>query len=1380
MEVTPDTEGFKEKVQAAVDEALAGVRGRARVDLDTAAFDAKLDDAKARLDEFGGDRSEASLHLNSEQLSAAADEAHEKLDELDSRSARPDVALGTDDLDAKLDEARERIQELDAEHARPDVTLNTGEFDAKLDEARARLAALNEDSASPRVYARDAQGRFAGGGSGEGEGGVGRSYLRDSRGRFIGAGGHGEEPAAEPAEERASRFRALLGGVTRRLQGAGDQGGQFLSSAGGGVMSFLGEHALGASLTAGVTALAPGIAGAGMGLGLLGGAGILGLGGIGEAVSAAHQASMNIGMTPQQKAATQFSNQVAVQQAQNQVGQAHMQAAQDAITSAESIESAEMNLASTERNAAEQQVQALQSVRQAQQGVEEANYGLSEAQYNLTQAWETAREQIRQLNDQLADSKLNVQQAQLAIKQAIYQQRLVDQNAYSTLLDRQQASLAVAQAQQQLTDAQDQQTAAQYKANLVNKEGVAGQQTVIQAKQGVTAAQYQQLDAQAQYADAQRQLTLTELNNASQVKQAQMQLSAAQEQAAFQRRMDARTVAIAEQNVSNTIKEQQLQWAATMSTENQAALLFQKDMSRLTPAARAVVEQILSMRTAFHAMAGVAQNAIAPGVSLMLTGLMAGMPKLTQGVGQVGNVISGVFAKVGRSLQSASGAKVLDGLVANGVRFAQIVVPALTGFVGALAKVGSQKGAVDGLANLIGGLAGGLTNVVTAVAPFTSSLSLLGTVLGKALGPVGTLLGGVVGQLAKTLAPLLVQLLPSFRMLVGLLGAQLTQALQEAAPALVQLVTVAVQLLPAVTPLVSIFGSGLAGALRVVSAVLQGLNTFLAANISWVRPLASIVLGIIAAMKIWTIVQGAFNLVMDANPISIVALAIAALVGGVVYAYGHFTWFRQGVQAAFSAISAEALFLWHNVFDPMWHGIEAGASWLYNNGIKLYFEMIRQEFTVLESVALWMWHNVFDPLWHGIVAGASGFVSMFKTIWSSLETTFKTPVNFLINTVYKGGIEALWNKVVGAVGLSSLNLPDITPLAAGGVLPGYAPGRDSVPAVLSPGEGVLVPEAVRAIGPGTVNALNAKYGGGRGSGGGHYSGGGIAGLAGSIWHGVTSAASKAVDMAKITAALATGNTTALSNALTALVGTNAVGNYAKMMLGVPTTLIGHLTKAIVSMFTGSSGGSGGTSTPSTPSGTVAQWFQQAVQLTGVGAGWLPDLETIGHYESGDNPNAINNTDSNAMAGDPSRGVMQTIMSTFQAYHQAGTSSNIFDPVANIAAAINYIKSRYGTVGNVPGIRSLASGGSYVGYDSGGWLMPDSMPVNHLGKPEAVLTPQESAAFVAIVRQLTSQGVGASGLGRGVNVVQNFNGTMWPNPEQQAAMRRDLALALGGA
>ncbi|MGW7003104.1 LysM peptidoglycan-binding domain-containing protein [Streptomyces sp. NPDC054933] len=69
-------------------------------------------------------------------------------------------------------------------------------------------------------------------------------------------------------------------------------------------------------------------------------------------------------------------------------------------------------------------------------------------------------------------------------------------------------------------------------------------------------------------------------------------------------------------------------------------------------------------------------------------------------------------------------------------------------------------------------------------------------------------------------------------------------------------------------------------------------------------------------------------------------------------------------------------------------------------------------------------------------------------------------------------------------------------------------------------------------------------------------------------------------------------------------------------------------------------------------------------------------------ESSGNPNAINLWDSNAAAGHPSIGLLQVIQPTFTAYHVPGTSTNIYDPVANITAACNYAYHRYGSIDNV--------------------------------------------------------------------------------------------------
>jgi SLT domain-containing protein len=118
------------------------------------------------------------------------------------------------------------------------------------------------------------------------------------------------------------------------------------------------------------------------------------------------------------------------------------------------------------------------------------------------------------------------------------------------------------------------------------------------------------------------------------------------------------------------------------------------------------------------------------------------------------------------------------------------------------------------------------------------------------------------------------------------------------------------------------------------------------------------------------------------------------------------------------------------------------------------------------------------------------------------------------------------------------------------------------------------------------------------------------------------------------------------------------------------------------------------------SGSVAQWVRAAMAITGVPESWFNPLVTIAMRESSGNPRAINLWDSNAKRGTPSKGLFQTIDPTFNRYKLPGLN-DIWNPVHNAVAAIRYIKARYGSVFNVPGIRNLLRGRGYVGYAEGG-------------------------------------------------------------------------------
>jgi phage-related protein len=119
----------------------------------------------------------------------------------------------------------------------------------------------------------------------------------------------------------------------------------------------------------------------------------------------------------------------------------------------------------------------------------------------------------------------------------------------------------------------------------------------------------------------------------------------------------------------------------------------------------------------------------------------------------------------------------------------------------------------------------------------------------------------------------------------------------------------------------------------------------------------------------------------------------------------------------------------------------------------------------------------------GIRSAVEGTVKFIADQWGRLTGIFKGPVGVLVHDVY-GGIKKVWNATASHLpGIDKLpDLGSVPGFARGGVFPGYSPGRDTLLARVSPGEGVLVPEAVRGIAStmGTsplqaINSINATY-----------------------------------------------------------------------------------------------------------------------------------------------------------------------------------------------------------------------------------------------------------------------------------------------------------------
>jgi len=103
-------------------------------------------------------------------------------------------------------------------------------------------------------------------------------------------------------------------------------------------------------------------------------------------------------------------------------------------------------------------------------------------------------------------------------------------------------------------------------------------------------------------------------------------------------------------------------------------------------------------------------------------------------------------------------------------------------------------------------------------------------------------------------------------------------------------------------------------------------------------------------------------------------------------------------------------------------------------------------------------------------------------------------------------------------------------------------------------------------------------------------------------------------------------------------------------------------------------------------GNIDAWITLGCQAAGVPANdnWVNGLRTLCDRESKNDPKAVNDTDVNATGPtvadghrqNCSRSVAQVTPATFLAFHAPGTSWSVYDPVANIAGAIGYIRDRY--------------------------------------------------------------------------------------------------------
>lgn len=133
-------------------------------------------------------------------------------------------------------------------------------------------------------------------------------------------------------------------------------------------------------------------------------------------------------------------------------------------------------------------------------------------------------------------------------------------------------------------------------------------------------------------------------------------------------------------------------------------------------------------------------------------------------------------------------------------------------------------------------------------------------------------------------------------------------------------------------------------------------------------------------------------------------------------------------------------------------------------------------------------------------------------------------------------------------------------------------------------------------------------------------------------------------------------------------------------------------------------------------GELRAAIDKAADAAGIPAGnvvrakWHALYRFLIEHESGNDPDRIQGVQDVNLSGGPAtdgapanaaRGLCQVVPGTFSAHHVAGTSDNIYDPIANIAASMRYVMSRYHVEPNAGNnfdvFESHRHANSYTGY-----------------------------------------------------------------------------------
>jgi hypothetical protein len=1026
--------------------------------------------------------------LPSVQIGVATSEADQKIKDLQAEllslsKQTIGVDISDEDALAKVRELQTRLEELGHDSPNVQVRVDSLAAAAKLAEIEAAVAALSGERADIEVNA-DTGGASANLASLGGE-------AESAAGGFSGliAAGLALAPALIP----------VIAAVTGAL--AGLVGLLGAVAVGGGVLA-LGFH----GIAAGVQALDKSqTAAAGSGRSAANSA--IQVANASRQVEAAERSLANTRANAAD-AATRSSEQV--KNAKQSEKDTVVEAARNTLAAEEAQAAAEQHLADVREQSAQQVQQAQDELVQASRNLADAQKAETDAQNALTDARKTAQQQLEDLANQVVDGQNAQRDATFAVTDAQAALTAAQSSDPTNSQEAtQKAQLAYDEAVQRLNELTLQNKRLADQKAAADAAGVEGSQVVTQAQDRLAQATQSVTDAQTAQAKASQNVVTVQLAALSNVQQAQDALIKASQNVVTVQVDGAEKVAKAQQAVTDALRDQVSQTrqsAQSIAQALDAVASAQSALSsagssggggggglaqqanafdKLSPAAKAfalfIHDQLLP---AFSGIQAAAAKGLLPGVEEALKLLLPVLPGVATFVGKVATALGDLFLQGARALKD----------------------PFWRGFFDYAEK--SIIPTLKGLAQFVGDVITGFAGLIQAFAPITGTIGdgMLGladsfAAFGEQAGKPGSPFQSFLGYVEKY-APLVGQF---FLDLFGALG----NIVQVAAP----FGAVVLGLIDEVLKLVRELGpTGLAKVLLAVGAVMVYVAGPVTALIAGAALLA------IGFDYLYTHSKTVHDFVNDhilpvfhalSDYFSDVVLPILKKVGGEA---------MEGIRAGLQVVG-EAIDKHKPQLDEIGTAFESIVDIIVKKVVPVLGPVLKIAFEGVGDFAA----GLIDII-AGIVTAFDNLPAAASTAWDKIKDYFADGVGAVVDVInvfiraldkIPGVTISQLGKISSSSGSAGTSTTSgkgtgnshggVSYNANGGVLPGYAPGVDSVVAMLSPGEGVLVPEAVRMLGPSWVYAVNAYAARGRGGNRtpGHFS---IGGIIGDVGHGISSVA----------------------------------------------------------------------------------------------------------------------------------------------------------------------------------------------------------------------------------------------------------------------------------